>query len=95
MSDSVFLFNDPMDLSWDVDKLEPDDLEMPADVENIAQDYNEDVGLRDEADQARDRIARPTEENWNDLALDDFVVDNEKDHIDDTGHSMNENTSSS
>jgi len=78
MSDSTFLFTDPIDSSWEKDKLEPDDLSISVDLEALAQDFIDEGGLRDDAEGAKGRGTRSGDEGWTDLALEEFITDSQK-----------------
>lgn len=72
MSDSAFIVSDFLDPAWDGDTLEPDDLEVPNELENAELGLADNGTLRDD-ENTGERIMGATEGSWNDLGLDVFV----------------------
>ena len=78
MSDSVYIFDDPMDSAWDRDKLEPDRLDIPPELE-VSQDFADEEALREET--KANKQHRSSRDMWNDLALDEFIVEAQRERM--------------
>ena len=98
MSDSVFLFRDPVDSLWDHDKLEPDNLEISHEMETTIHELGvgDDGLIRDDAgDSAKVGDAScPKEEQWSDLALEEFVIESQHEKLDNEVEELPPNDSS-
>ena len=84
VSDSTYLFSDPFDAAWEKEKLEPDDLEIPVEIEGLVPDFGDEDLIGEEADGSKERGLRSVEDMWNDLALDEFILDAQRERVQQT-----------